>query len=74
LVIYTNFFLLKFKLIVYLTFLAYRNILASTNVPAPLSTKELNNNKISEGGNSQKETLFSLGNAISGAPMCRGNK
>jgi len=33
-------------------------------VPAPFSTNELTNSKISEGGKSQKETLFNLGNAI----------
>lgn len=32
------------------------------NVPAPFSTKELNNNKIKEGGNNQKDILFNLGN------------
>ena len=43
-------------------------------VPAPFSTKELNNNNINEGGNNQNEILFSLGNAISGAPTCTGKK
>lgn len=37
-------------------------------VPAPFSTNELNNSKISEGGNNQKEILFNLGKAISIAP------
>lgn len=31
-------------------------------VPAPLSTNELINNSVKEGGNSQKEILFNLGN------------
>lgn len=43
-------------------------------VPAPFSTKELNNNKIKEGGKSQKDTLFNLGKAISTAPQCTGKK
>ena len=43
-------------------------------VPAPFSTRELNNNNINEGGNNQNEMLLSLGNAISGAPICTGNK
>jgi hypothetical protein len=43
-------------------------------VPAPFSTNELTNNSISEGGNNQKEILFNLGKAISGAPICTGNK
>ena len=33
-------------------------------VPAPPSAKELTNNKIKEGGNSQKEILLRRGNAI----------
>ena len=33
-------------------------------VPAPFSTKALNNNKINEGGNNQNEILLSLGKAI----------
>jgi hypothetical protein len=33
-------------------------------VPAPFSTNELTSSNISEGGKSQKETLFNLGNAI----------
>ena len=33
-------------------------------VPAPFSTNALNNNKINEGGSSQKLMLLSLGNAI----------
>ena len=37
-------------------------------VPTPGSTILDNNNKSSAGGNSQKLKLFSLGNAISGAP------
>ena len=48
---------------------------ASTGkVPAPCSTKALNNNKIKEGGNNQNEILFNLGNAISGAPTITGTK
>ena len=43
-------------------------------VPTPCSTKALANNRISEGGNSQNEMLFSRGNAISGAPICTGTK
>ena len=31
-------------------------------VPAPFSTKALNNNKISEGGNNQNDILFKRGN------------
>lgn len=38
-------------------------------VPAPCSTKALANSKISEGGSSQNEMLFSRGKAISGAPI-----
>jgi hypothetical protein len=33
-------------------------------VPAPFSTKALNNNKANEGGNNQNEILFNRGNAI----------
>ena len=33
-------------------------------VPAPLSTKALSNNRINEGGKSQNEILFNLGNQI----------
>ena len=43
-------------------------------VPAPFSTKALSNNKINEGGNNQKDILFNLGKAISGAPTCTGKK
>ena len=43
-------------------------------VPAPYSTKELNNNKINAGGNNQNEILFNLGKAISGLPQCIGKK
>jgi hypothetical protein len=43
-------------------------------VPAPFSTKELNNNKINAGGNNQNDILFNLGNAISGLPQCIGKK
>ena len=42
-------------------------------VPAPFSTKALNNNNINEGGNNQNDTLFNLGKAISGAPIKTGN-
>jgi hypothetical protein len=31
-------------------------------LPAPDSTKELDNNKINEGGNNQNEILFNRGN------------
>lgn len=41
-------------------------------VPAPPSTKDDDINKIKAGGNSQKEMLFSLGKAISGAPIING--
>ena len=34
-------------------------------VPAPFSTRALNNNNINEGGNNQKEILLSLGNQFS---------
>ena len=43
-------------------------------VPGPFSTKALNNNNNKEGGKSQNDTLFNLGNAISGAPQCIGKK
>ena len=43
-------------------------------VPAPDSTKELDNNKINEGGNNQKLMLFNRGNAISTAPINNGTK
>jgi hypothetical protein len=43
-------------------------------VPTPCSTKALASNRISEGGSSQNEILFSRGNAISGAPICTGTK
>ena len=43
-------------------------------VPAPFSTKALINNNNNEGGNSQNDTLFNLGKAISGAPICTGKK
>jgi hypothetical protein len=38
-------------------------------VPTPFSTKLDPNNKIIEGGNSQKDMLFNLGKAISGLPI-----
>jgi hypothetical protein len=41
-------------------------------VPAPFSTIELDNNKVNEGGNSQKLILFIRGKAISGAPNIKG--
>lgn len=41
-------------------------------MPAPVSTKLEANNKPSAGGNSQKLKLFSLGKAISGAPIMIG--
>jgi hypothetical protein len=40
----------------------------------PCSTNAESNNKISEGGNNQKEILFNLGKAISGAPIITGTK
>ena len=33
-------------------------------VPAPVSARELNNNKINEGGNNQNEILFNRGNRL----------
>jgi hypothetical protein len=41
-------------------------------VPAPVSTKLEDNNKIKDGGNNQKLILFKRGNAISGAPIIIG--
>ena len=41
-------------------------------VPAPPSVTLDKTNKISDGTNNQKLTLFILGNAISGAPMSNG--
>lgn len=41
-------------------------------VPAPLSTIDDNNNNINEGGNSQNDILFNLGNAMSTAPNNTG--
>ena len=41
-------------------------------VPAPCSTNEDPNSNSNAGGNNQKLKLFSLGKAISGAPMYRG--
>ena len=43
-------------------------------VPAPFSTNALNRSSNNDGGNSQNETLFNRGNAISGAPICKGKK
>ena len=43
-------------------------------VPAPFSTKALNRSNNNEGGNNQNDTLFNLGNAISGAPQWIGKK
>jgi hypothetical protein len=43
-------------------------------VPAPFSTKALISNNNNEGGNNQNDTLFNLGNAMSGAPQCTGKK
>jgi hypothetical protein len=40
--------------------------------PAPFSTIDLDNNKVKEGGKSQKLILFIRGKAISGAPNIRG--
>jgi hypothetical protein len=41
-------------------------------VPTPTSTKDDRSNKPSEGGSSQKLTLFSRGKAVSGAPIRTG--
>ena len=41
-------------------------------VPAPASTKDEDTNNNKAGGNNQKEILFSLGKAISGAPIIKG--
>ena len=41
-------------------------------VPAPLSTKELDNNMIKAGNKSQNLILFIRGKAISGAPNIKG--
>tara|TARA_B110000091_G_scaffold209912_1_gene251857 strand:+ start:931 stop:1401 length:471 start_codon:yes stop_codon:yes gene_type:complete len=41
-------------------------------VPAPPSTRDDDINKIKAGGKSQKDILFNLGNAISGAPIISG--
>jgi len=41
-------------------------------VPTPDSTKLDNSNKNNEGGNNQKDILFNLGKAISGAPNIIG--
>jgi len=41
-------------------------------VPAPVSTKLDDNNKINEGGNNQKLILFKRGKAMSGAPIIIG--
>lgn len=43
-------------------------------VPAPCSTNELANSKMSEGGSNQKLILFNRGKAISGAPISTGTK
>lgn len=43
-------------------------------VPAPASTIEDARSSRNEGGRSQKLILFIRGNAISGAPIIRGNK
>jgi hypothetical protein len=43
-------------------------------VPAPDSTKELDNNNINDGGNNQNDILFNRGNAISTAPINKGTK
>jgi hypothetical protein len=41
-------------------------------VPTPISAREEVNNKMKEGGSSQKLKLFNLGKAISGAPIIKG--
>jgi len=43
-------------------------------VPTPASTSVEERSKKSEGGSSQKEMLFILGKAISGAPIIKGTK
>ena len=43
-------------------------------VPAPFSTNALARSRISDGGSSQNEMLFSRGNAMSGAPICTGTR
>lgn len=43
-------------------------------VPAPFSTNALASRRISDGGSSQNEMLFSRGNAMSGAPICTGTR
>ncbi len=44
------------------------------NPPGGPSTKIEEINKINAAGNNQKETLFILGNAMSGAPIIKWNK
>lgn len=41
-------------------------------VPTPPSTKLLQISSVNDGGNNQKDMLFSLGKAISGAPIMSG--
>ena len=43
-------------------------------VPAPCSTNALASSRISEGGSSQNEILFSRGKAISAVPTITGTK
>jgi hypothetical protein len=43
-------------------------------VPAPVSINAEHNSNIKDGGNNQKLNAFSLGNAISGAPINKGTK
>ena len=43
-------------------------------VPAPVSTNVEERSKNNDGGNNQKEILFILGKAISGAPIINGTK
>ena len=43
-------------------------------VPAPFSIPLANKNSNKLGGNNQKLMLLSLGNAISGPPIIKGNK
>jgi hypothetical protein len=43
-------------------------------VPAPVSTRLLNNNKDKAGGSNQKLMLFNLGKAISTEPINTGTK
>ncbi len=51
---------------IFFIFIKYNRLIPTVHpVPTPLSTNELDNNKINEGGSNQKLMLFSRGNAIS---------